>query len=238
MTEPQAQPSAHAPSHPAFVRYPAQAAFGRTLPKSKLYTHSHAGTRLKNLFVQQVNQIVWQYKLAPETINLPARAAVPEIQVFGIQLKTAELSLDVLRAIDQVVQFPIIFELAHAGRTQVVACYKSPGRRPNESDASRWVLSDYFATGWLPDNAERSALPVALHLGSLYEQMLRALLPLPSRPQETLAEQVARLGALAAKQREADKTAARLEQERQFNRKVAINADLRRLHSELDALRR
>ena len=224
----------HPSSHPAFVRYPPQAAFGRTLPKSKLYTHSHASTRLKNLFVQQVEQIVWQFKLAPETINLPARPAVPEIQVFGIQLKTADLSFDVLRAIDQAVQFPIIFELALAGRTQVVACHK----RPNESDASRWVLSDYFATGWLADNAERSAMPVALHLGSLYEQLLRALLLLPARPHETLAEQVARLGSLAAKEREADKTAARLDKEEQFNRKLTINADLRRLHSELDALRR
>ncbi len=43
-------------SHPAFVRYSAQAAFGRALPKNKLYVHSHAGTRLKNLFVQQVHQ--------------------------------------------------------------------------------------------------------------------------------------------------------------------------------------
>jgi hypothetical protein len=221
-------------SHPAFVRYPAQAAFGRALPKNKLYVHSHAGTRLKNLFVQQVEQIVWQFKLAPETINLPARPAVPEIQVFGIQLKTPELSFDVLRAIDQAVQFPILFELAHAGRTQVVACHK----RPNETDASRRVLSDYFASGWLADNAERSAMPMALHLGGLYEQLLRALLPLPARPHETLAEHVARLDALAAKQREADKTAARLEKERQINRKVAINADLRRLQSELDTLRR
>lgn len=227
-------PHAHPSSHPAFVRYPAQAAFGRALPKSKIYTHSHAGTRLKNLFVQQVEQIVWQYKLAPETINLPAQPAVPEIQVFVIQLKTPEFHVDVLRAIDRAVQFPIIFELSHAGRTQVVACHK----RPNESDASRWVLSDYFTTGWLANNAERCALPVALHLGSLYEQLLRALLPLPARPHETLAEQVARLDALAAKQREADKAVARLEQERQFNRKVAINADLRRLQSELDALRR
>lgn len=221
-------------SHPAFVRYPVQAAFGRTLPKSKLYAHSHAGARLKNLFVQQVEQIVWQFKLAPETINLPARPAVPEIQVFGIQLKTPELSFDVLRAIDQAVQFPIIFELAHAGRSQVVACHK----RPSEADASRWVLSDYFASGWLADHAERSAMPVALHLGGLYEQLLRTLLPLPARPHETLAEHVARLDALAAKQREADKTAAKLEKERQFNRKVAINADLRRLQTELEALRR
>lgn len=221
-------------SHPAFVRYPAQAAFGRTLPKSKLYAHSHAGTRLKNLFVQQVEQIVWQFKLAPETINLPARPAVPEIQVFAVQLKTPELSFDVLRAIDLAVQFPIIFELAHAGRSQVVACHK----RPSEADASRWVLSDYFASGWLADHAERGAMPVALHLGGLYEQLLRALLPLPARPHETLAEHVARLDALAAKQREADKTAAKLEKERQFNRKVAINADLRRLETELEALRR
>lgn len=221
-------------SHPAFVRYPAQAAFGRTLPKSKLYAHSHAGTRLKNLFVQQVEQIVWQFKLAPETINLPARPAVPEIQVFGIQLKTPELSFDVLRAIDQAVQFPIIFELAHAGRSQVVACHK----RPSEADASQWVLSDYFASGWLADHAERGAMPVALHLGGLYEQLLRALLPLPARPHETLAEHVARLDALAAKQREAGKTAAKLEKERQFNRKVAINADLRRLQTEVEALRR
>ena len=181
-----------------------------------------------------MEQIVWQFKLAPETVNLPARPAVPEIQVFGIQLKTPELSFDVLRAIDQAVQFPIVFELAHAGRTQVVACHK----RPNDSDASRWVLSDYFASGWLADNAQRSAMPVALHLGSLYEQLLRALMPLPARPHETVAEQVARLGALAAKQREADKTSSRLEKERQFNRKVAINADLRRLQGELEALRR
>ena len=188
--------------------------------------------------MQQVEQIVWQFKLAPETINLPARPAVPEIQVFGIQLKTPELSLDVLRAIDQAVQLPIIFELAHAGRTQVVACHKKTVGRPTDSDASRWVLSDYFASGWLADNARRSAMPLALHLGSLYAQLLRALMPLPARPHETLAEQVARLGALAAKQGEADKTAARLGKERQFNRKVGINADLRRLHSELEALRR
>ena len=238
MTEPHSHHSAFSTPHPAFVCYPSQAAFGRTLPKSKLYAHSRAGTRLKTLFVQQVEQIVWQFKLAPETINLPARPAVPEIQVFGIQLKTPELSFDVLRAIDQAVQFPIVFELAHAGRTQVVACYKRTVGRPNDSDASRWVLSDYFTSGWLADNAQRSAMPVALHLGSLYEQLLRALLPQPARPRETLAEHVARLGALAAKQREADKTAARLERERQFNRKVAINADLRRLQGELEALRR
>ena len=223
-------------SNPAFISYPKQATFGRNLPKNKIYEHSGANTRLKNLFVEQVEQIVWQYKLAPETINLPAKPGVPELQIFTIQLKTAELNLDVLRCIDGAVQFPIIFELSWGdkdhGRTQVVAAYK----RPNESDASRWVLSDYFATAWLPSDIERAAMPLALDLGGLYEQVLHRLIPTPARPQESLADLVSRVERVAAKKREVEKTASKLAKEKQFNRKVEINAELRKLKKELEEL--
>lgn len=214
----------------ALVSYPAQAAFGRTLPKNKIYEHSGANTRLRDLFVKQVEQIVWQYKLAPETINLPARKGVPEIQIFGVQLKTPELHYDVLRCIDGAVQFPILFELAFAGRTQVVAAYKRPG----ETDAARWTLSDYFASDWLPTDSARAAMPVALNLGVLYAQLLHPLIPLPARPHESLAELVKRVSNVQATQREVDKTISRLDKEKQFNRKVEINATLRRLKSELE----
>ncbi len=219
-------------SNAAFISYPKQAAFGRNLPKNKIYEHSGANTRLKDFFVEQVEQIVWQYKLAPETINLPARPHVPELQIFAIQLKTSELNLDVLRCIDGAVQFPIIFELSFDGRTQVVAAFK----RPNESDASRWVLSDYFATAWLPSDVERAVMPLALDLGGLYEQLLHRLIPTPARPQEGLGDLVARVEQVAAKQREVEKVANKLAKEKQFNRKVEINALLRHLRNELEQL--
>ena len=79
----------------SFISYPQKSAFGRTLPKNKIYERSGANARLKGLFTQQVERIVWQYKLAPETVNLPAKAGVEEIQIFSIQLKTSELHLDV-----------------------------------------------------------------------------------------------------------------------------------------------
>ena len=217
-----------------FISYPRQAAFGRVLPKNKIYEHSGANTRLKDLFVEQVEQIIWQYKLAPETINLPAKPGVPEIQVFAIQLKTPELHLDVLRCIDGAVQFPIVFELGFDGRTQVIAAHK----RPNEADASRWVLSDYFETVWLPSDIERAAMPLALDLGGLYEQMLHRLIPTTARPQESLGDFVARVELVAAKQREVEKTASKLAKQMQFNRKVEINATLRQLKNELEQLRR
>jgi len=215
------------------VAYPQQAAFGRVLPKRKIYEHSRANTRLKDLFVKQVDQIVWQYKLAPETVNLPARPGVPEIQIFHIQLKTPDLHRDVLRCIDGAIAFPILFEMVFEGKTQVAAAYK----RPNEADASRWVLSDYFATGWLPANRKRTAMPVALHLGGLYEQLLHRLIPLPPRSEESLADLVARVELAQGKERELDKARARLAKEKQFNRKVEINATLRHLKAELEQLR-
>ena len=219
-------------TYSAFISYPKQATFGRNLPKNKIYEHSGANTRLKDLFVEQVEQIVWQYKLAPETINLPSKSGVPEIQVFTIQLKTPVLHLDVLRCIDGAVQFPIIFELSFDGQTQVVAAYK----RPNESDASRWVLSDYFATAWLPSDAQRAAMPLALDLGGLYEQVLQRLIPFAARPQESLADLVTRVEQVAAKQREVEKMASKLAKEKQFNRKVGINAHLRQLKVGLQEL--
>jgi hypothetical protein len=218
--------------HPAFIAYPSQAAFGRAVPKNKVYEHSGANTRLKDLFVKQVEQIVWAFKLAPETLRLPAHPGVPEIQVFSLQLKTPELDHDVLRCIDGAIPFPILFELTFDDRTQVIAAYK----RPNESDTCRWVLSDYFASDWLPVGCQRMIMPVVLHMGGLYEQLLHRLIPLSVRSQESLVDLVARVEQAHAKQRELDKTIALLAKEKQFNRKVEINARLRQLKNEYTAL--
>jgi hypothetical protein len=222
------------PAKIALFSYPPQAAFGRPLPKNKLYEKAGANTRLKDLFVAQVDQIVWQYKLAPETINLPAKPSVPEVQVFSIHLKVPELHLEVLRSIDGAVQFPVIFELHFEGRVQAIGCHK----RPSEADASQWVCSDYFASIWQPTDAPRSPLPMALDLAALYESLLRQLISLPARPHEKLADQVQRMGKLAALQRAIEKTQAQLAKEKQFNRKVGINAQLRELKTELQELSR
>lgn len=221
-------------SHPAWIGYPSQAAFGRPLPKTKIYEHSKVNTQLKDLFVKEVEQIVWQYKLAPETVNLPARPPVQEIQVFSLKLKTSELNLAVLRAIDGAVPFPILFELNFESRAQVVACYK----RPSQVDASRWVTSAYFSSPWLPCDTPRVPLPLALDLASLYEQLLHRLVPVAPRPQEPMDALIERLERVAALQREVERTRTRMGREKQFNRKVEINATLRSLNTELEQLRR
>ncbi|MEX2375442.1 MAG: DUF4391 domain-containing protein [Dehalococcoidia bacterium] len=216
----------------AFFDYPRSAAFGRVVPKSKIYGHAGANTALKDLFVREVDQIVWRFKLAPETINLAATKSVTEIQVFEVTLKTGKLDEDVLRAIDKAVPFPLVFELTFGGRRKATAAFK----RPNEADRTKWVISEYFDSAWAPEGTPRAPLPVALNLGALYEKILNALMPVQVQTDEDIQARVARMEAIRAKTREIERIKARLTREKQFNKRVAINAELREAKLELERL--
>lgn len=216
----------------AFFDYPKAAAFGRVVPKSRIYEHAAVGAALKDLFVTQVDQIVWKYKLAPETTNLAATKTVSEIQVFGISLRTGKLDEEVLRAIDRAIPFPLIFELSWSGKRKAVAAFK----RPSDADPTKWVVSAYFAADWAPDDAPRLPLPVALNLGGLYDALLTALMPEAAGSGEDIQARVARMEAIQAKTREVDRIKARLAREKQFNKRVAINAELRAARQELERL--
>lgn len=212
--------------------YPEQAAFGRTLPKAKIYQHTKLTKTVRTKFVDQIEKIVWQYKLSPETINLPSRKSAPEIEIFVITLKTPEIGSEVLRAIDNAIPFPIIYELMFGRRVKVVAAFK----RPSGADSTKWVTYVYFESDWQQMNVERKPLPVALNVAGLYEQMLRELMVIPARPNETITQQVERVGLVRSKQYERAQLEKRLRNERQFNRKVELNSQMRGLSKEIEAL--
>ncbi len=217
----------------ALFAYPKQAAFQRVLPKSKIYEHAKPSRAVRERFVAEVGQIVWQYKLSPETTNLRARNGISEIQVFGVELKGEEVSEAVLRCIDKAISFPIFYELAHGDRIKAMAGYK----RPNDAEADKWVVDAYFETAWKATNEVREPLPVALDLAGLYELMLRAHIGLPPRDGETVRDVVTRAQAIREKETECRKLEQRLAQEPQFNRKVELNGQLRAAKDELTSLR-
>jgi len=212
--------------------YPKNAAFGRVLPKNKIYEYGRALSTVRQLFVRQVEQIVWQYKLATETVNMKASMAVPEIQIFSVALKGPELKAEVLRCIDLAIPFPIIFELRFDGKVKPVAAFK----RPSEADASKWVISEYFDVDWTATDTPRKPLPMVFDLEALYGHLLMPLMPYPVRPDEDLQKRVERMERIRFKQRELERCEARLRKEKQFNRKVTINAELRDLKQELENL--
>jgi len=210
-------------------QFPKQAEFNRLLPKSKIYAFAKPTRAVKDRFVAGIQDIVWKYKLAPETVNLPARHGIHEIQVFEIALKTEELGDEVLHTIDKAVPSPIVYQLTFGNRVRFSAAYK----RPSEADASKNVIEAYFTTDWQLTAEPLPVLPVVLDLAALYEEMLRHVIPLARRPSESLAKLVERAVQLRAKERECHDLEARLRRECQFNHKVEINAAIRAAKTQL-----
>ncbi|MDQ7280957.1 MULTISPECIES: DUF4391 domain-containing protein [Stenotrophomonas] len=217
--------------HHALIAWPEKAKVNRVVPKSKFYEHGTVNARLKDLFVKEVEQVTWLYKLAPETINLSAKDGVSEIQILGIQLRTPELSHDVLRCIDGAIEHPILFEFYHADLVQVIACFKRPRGGDN---GGKLLLSEYFETEWRSADSPRTDLPTSLNLHGLYERLLLRLIPLPAHPREPLRALIDRLGNIRTLEGELAKAISALEKEKQFNRKVELNATVRKLRTQLD----
>jgi hypothetical protein len=67
--------------------------------------------------------------------------------------------------------------------------------------------------------------------------MVRAHIPLAARSGEGLTEQVVRFNELEAKKRAKEQLEFRLNQEKQFNRKVELNAELRKIKEDLNYLK-
>ena len=212
--------------------YPKQAEFNRIVSKDIIYKKAKPSNAIKKRFVSEVREIVWQYKLSKDTINLIPKDGLTEIQVFKITLKSLELSRDVLRVIDKAIPYPIFYRLIFEDRINRAASYK----HVRGKDVDNCVVGDYFETGWGDATAPEMQLPVALNLKFLYEQMMVLYIGLRIRDNETLEELVERAQNIRRKQRELQALEAKMAREKQFNRKVNINAQIRDINAELAAL--
>ena len=213
-------------------QYPATSLFDKAVPKTKILAHSKPSSAVREQLTSEVAQIIWKHKLFPKALNLSATKAVPEIQVFEIVLKGEAVSNNVLKLIDRAIAFPILFELHRAEQICVAACYK----RPSEADSMKWVLSDYFQSDWMPVETVRSPLPLALNLETLYREILQTLTPQSPLPGESMGQFVERVIAIATMQKACDKLEAHVNREKQFNRRVELNKELKQAKAELAKL--
>ena len=216
--------------------FPDKALVNKAIPKTKFYEHASITRAVKDAFVSQIQQITWAYKLSPETINLAAVKGLFEIQVFNIQLKTPELSEGVLLSIDKAIPHPILYQLYFEDKMRVVLAYK----RLNEADETKWVVEQYLATEWITQaeaDKLKKPLPIALNLGGLYEQMLKALMPIQANEGENIRQQTQRLAQIAQKQKEIEQLQRKMRTEKQFNHKVEMNHQLKALQVQLNELK-
>ncbi|WP_313036311.1 DUF4391 domain-containing protein [Acinetobacter sp.] len=219
-------------------KFPPQAKVDRLIPKNKFYEQGKANAKLEQLFVDQVENIRWAYKLASSTIHLQDQEDLKEIQIFRVKSRVEDLDVSILSFIDKLILTPIIFEVVYQDKVKVVATYK----RLNQADKTKAVIGQYYASDWLED-ANRVELPLYLKLADLYEHFISQLLPIVSSedPENddgfiSIEMKLQKTQQLETLQKQLDKLKSKLRNEKQFNRKVELNNKINLLNDEIKTL--
>jgi len=220
--------------------YPRQAAVARVIPKTKLYEHGDANTALRGLFVDQVAKLTLTHVLTPDSTNLPAAGGIDEIDVFRLDVhlpRAQDLDQRVLRCCDRIIPRPTFFEIHAESGIQVMAQVKLPTpATPSPSQSVATAFSTYQCSPVYALDAPRQPLPLVTSLLALYERLLESLLGLERRAQETLTDTVRRRHELTQLDRSIAALRKRTNDERQFNRRVELNAELRDLETQRHAV--
>ena len=124
-----------------FFQLPHQAKKDKSIPKNAFY--DYATSKQKQLFVDVVDKIRWQYKLASDTINLEGDE-VQEIQIFEISLKQRKNIETVLPIIEKAIPYHIIFIISFNDEVMLYTSQKH-AHPVNENNA---VVDWVFKTDW------------------------------------------------------------------------------------------
>lgn len=213
--------------------FPKPTEFNKRIPKQKFYENIDITPALKRIFVEQIRLIYWRNKLAASTLNLAAGEAVTEVEVFEIRLNTPQLDEAVLRQIDKEIPYHILFILTCKGNAQAWIGYKEAAA----SGSNAFKVSRYYHTDWMPEDELHFRVD-GLSMDAVYESLVRQIAGdvLQEDSGESLQVSVER----DEKRQQLEKQIAALEskmrKEKQLNRRMEINAELKRLRKELEVL--
>ena len=212
------------------LNLPKSTELNKKIPKQSFYENLDVPANIKKFFVDQIQSIIWKNKISPETTNLAAGETVTEIQVFEIKLNNKELNEEVLRLIDKKIPYHIIFLLECDGKYQAWTAYKEASLAGN----SAFRVNRYYHTEWLADT-EIPLFIEGLSIDKTYENMFKQIAGgrLNSPDDESLGDAVARNEKIEKINKQILFLQQKLKKEKQFNKQVQLNDEIKKLRKEL-----
>ena len=212
---------------------PKSTEFNRRIPKQKFYENITVTPALKHFFVEQIKTIYWRNKIATSTINLAAGAAVTELEIFELRLNQQSLDETVLRQIDKEIPYHILYLLEYEGKCQAYIGYKEAAA----SGSNAFKVNRYYHTGWMPSEELLIKLD-GLSIDAVYENFVRQIAgeQLQSKGTESIKDSVERAEQRELLEKQIEVLQNKIRKEKQLNKQVEMNAELKRLRNELKIL--
>lgn len=211
---------------------PKSTEFNRRIPKQKFYENIDISPILKRVFVDQIKIIYWRNKIAPTTVNIAPGEKVTEIEVFEIKLTDKMQPEPVLRQIDKSIPYHIVFLLELDGRYQAWTAYKEASAGVNA-----FKVHSYYHTEWMAE----TELPLKLDgltTDAVYENFVRQIggEALTTENEESLQQSVERDIHRQELKKQIEALQTRVRKEKQLNKQVLLNAELKALKKEMETI--
>ena len=216
------------------IGLPKTTEFNKRIPKQKFYENMDISPALKKIFVEQVRIIYWKNKIAASTTNLAAGTDVTELEVFEVRLSSPVLDDSLLRQIDKEIPYHILFLLEYRGKYQAWIGYKEAAASGNKA----FKVNGYYHTEWLAEDELPLKLE-GLNVDAVYENFVRQIAGDKLKTEaagESLKESVARDEQKQALQKQIATLQAKIRKEKQLNKQMQMNSELKKLKKELEAM--
>lgn len=216
------------------IGLPKTTEFNKRIPKQKFYENMDISPALKKIFVEQVKIIYWKNKIAASTTNLAAGTDVTELEVFEVRLSSPMLDDSLLRQIDKEIPYHILFLLEYQGKYQAWVGYKETAAFGSKA----FKVNSYYHTEWMSEKDLPLKL-TGLSLDAVYENLVRQIAGDKLKTEaagESLKESVARDEQKQALQKQIATLEAKIHKEKQLNKQMQMNTELKKLKKELEVL--
>ncbi len=152
------------------LNFPAFTIYDRVMPKAAFYSHLEANARMKSLFVECIEQIVWLYKLAPSNLHIADGKEVHEIAILRIKLrqKTKDI-LEVCKFIDSRSPRHTLFIIEHGEEYQLLLNYK----QWKDAKLGTFHIVETFTSAWVVAESLTLRLDTDTSMDALYESLVR-----------------------------------------------------------------
>lgn len=203
------------------LRYPETTLFGKTVPKKYFYDQLEVSAKMKQRFVNDIEEIVWLYKLAPTTLNVQKGEQVGEIEIMLCPLKDVDCPVDVFKFISQKIPHHIVFILQYGNSYRLLIQYGQ----------------DSFVSSWRKQE-ELSLKIEGQTLDRIYDGFVGQLTGIGSRDSESLQEIIRLKKEIKKLSDKIDTMQRQIRREPQLNRQMAMNGEARTLKQQLQALKK
>ena len=213
--------------------FPDSTEFNKRIPKQKFYENIEVSSSLHRVFVEQIKIVYWRNKLAVSTLNIASGEFVTEIEVFEVRLTEPQLEETVLRQIDKEIPYHILFILTCGGKAQAWIGYKEAATSGNNA----FKVNRYYHTEWMPENELQFSID-GLNMDAVYENLVRQIAGeiLQTNSNERLKDSIERDEERRRLEKQIVALENKIRKEKQLNRRMEMNTELKRLRATLNLI--